>query len=401
MDADWELNKAAGRDALLTWAPSPEMFVPQTPILDAWYKGSDFHRLPAKDQMRGDGLPAIFEGWQPPEPIIQESTRVLALGSCFASYFILWLGDHGFNKTADGSPYDMLIRYNAALETAAVIAQQFRWAFEEMDSANALWVDPDKQVVEATRERQRLVRTALETADVLIITLGLSELWYDRTTNEPLWRAIPLSQFDTDRHAFKVLSVADTVAALETIERLRVKNVPRLKIVYTVSPVRLRATFRPVSALTANSASKAIVRAALDEFLRAHWAQVGKTYFYFPSYELVLDVFQDSFESDNQHVYASVVARVLDLFARWYTALPVDEPKSTPGIDAANGDELAVRLAQLEARTTELQRVCDDRQRVIEDLAQAAAQRLDVIQQLDAACKHYQQMLGQLPGSEP
>jgi len=64
--------------------------------------------------------------------------------------------------------------------------------------------------------------------------------------------------------------VTETRSALEEIDSIRRQYLPKTKIVYTISPVRLRATFRPISALTANSASKAILRAGLDEFLRAH-----------------------------------------------------------------------------------------------------------------------------------
>lgn len=383
------------RAELMDWSAdnTDDVFQPQAAHIERWYKGEHFHRLPDKPALRREGLDAVLQGWRPSSPIIDASTRVLAFGSCFASYFIAWLGDNGFNRRSADSPYNMLVRYNQAFENAAVIAQQFRWAFEEMDSSQAFWVDRDAQVIQVTDEQRQLVKGSLQETDVLIVTLGLSEIWFDRHTGEPLWRTIPLERFDADRHAFKVLNVSDTVAALETIERLRASHLPNLKIVYTVSPVRLRATFRPVSALTANSESKAIIRAAVGEFLRTHWDQVGTTYFYFPSYELVLDVFREPFEQDNQHIYPSVVAQVLALFARWYTRLPVDSEPS-PMTEAHLADtELYHHIASLEARNAALQQICDDRQRVIEQLDQAARERLDLVSQLDAACKAYQQAL--------
>ena len=57
-----------------------------------------------------------------------------------------------------------------------------------------------------------------------------------------MWRAVPVHSYDPSRHAFKVLSVAETVAAMEEIDAIRREHLPGLKILYTVSPVRLRTT---------------------------------------------------------------------------------------------------------------------------------------------------------------
>lgn len=347
-----------------------------TPQNDRWYKGEHFNVLPSKDGIRRDGLDGTLHGWKPSEPIVRADTRVFAMGSCFAAHFIAWLNARGF-----GAP-DFLPSI-WPFENVAVIAQQFRWAFGDARSDDLLWIDRDKQIVEATEERRATLRAALLKAEVVILTLGLSEIWYDRVTDEPLWRAVPERYLDMDRHRFKVLSVAETVGHLETIERVRAEHAPHLKIVYTVSPVRLRATFRPVSALTANAASKAIIRAGLDEFLRSRWEQVGRDYFYFPSYELVTDVLPAPYEPDNLHVAGATVARVLDLFARHYTSLPTEGDDGFP----SEADDLRARIAELEARSGELQRVCDERLAVIGELDTAARERLAVINELDARCR--------------
>src|SRR6185437_4238308 len=123
---------------------------------------------------------AIARGWLPSNPIIGPETRVLAVGSCFARYFTLWLAENGFNRAFRHSPYNAMVHYNADFESAAVVAQQFRWAFDELDPAALLWIDKNRHLVAATEEGKREVRATLEQADVLIITLGLSEIWYDK-----------------------------------------------------------------------------------------------------------------------------------------------------------------------------------------------------------------------------
>jgi hypothetical protein len=49
--------------------------------------------------------------------------------------------------------------------------------------------------------------------------------------------------------------------------------------------------------------------------------------------------------------------------------------------------ELLARIAALEGRIADLQKVCDERQKVIEGLDRAARERLDLVHRLDAAVK--------------
>jgi hypothetical protein len=374
--------------------------------LSRWYKGTTYRRLPDKTQLSTLGMDALGDGWLPAEPLISRATRVVAIGSCFARYFIVWLAEHGFNESMPQSPYNALLRFGSQLESPASIAQQFRWAFGELDDKAVVWIDKNKEVFEASEGRRQLVRDTLLATDVLILTLGLSEVWYDRVTGEPLWRALPVDQFDPERHVFRVETMAQTLQWLETIERLRARHVPDMKIIFTVSPVPLAATFRPVSALTANSASKAIVRAALDEFLRNHQEEVGRHAFYFPSYELATNYFIDPYGPDNRHISPTVAAGIIHYFVKHYCSVDMIERtgRSLRDLDGtwqmeqfiqqsriASADpqsgELLARIAALESRIIDLQKVCDERQKVIVGLDRAARERLDLIHRLDAAVK--------------
>jgi hypothetical protein len=374
--------------------------------LSRWYKGTTYRRLPDKTQLSTLGMDALGDGWLPAEPLISRATRVVAIGSCFARYFIVWLAEHGFNESMPQSPYNALLRFGSLLESPASIAQQFRWAFGELDDKAVVWIDKNKEVFEASEGRRQLVRDTLLATDVLILTLGLSEVWYDRVTGEPLWRALPVDQFDPERHVFRVETMAQTLQWLETIERLRARHVPDMKIIFTVSPVPLGVTFRPVSALTANSASKAIVRAALDEFLRNHQEDVGRHAFYFPSYELAENYFIDPYGPDNRHISPTVAAGIIRYFVKHYCSADMIERtgRSLRDLDGTGqleqfiqqsriastdpqSGELLARIAALEGRIIDLQKVCDERQEVIVGLDRAARERLDLIHRLDAEVK--------------
>jgi hypothetical protein len=397
-DAEW------ARRALVEWSIDDSLM--SSVNLSRWYKGSTYRRLPDKSQLRTLGMDALGDGWLPAKPLISRGTRVVAIGSCFARYFILWLAEHGFNKSMPQSPYNALLRFGSQLESPASIAQQFRWAFGELDDKAVVWIDKTKEVFEASEGRRELVRDTLLATDVLILTLGLSEVWYDRVTGEPLWRALPVDQFDPERHVFRVETMAQTLQWLETIERLRARHIPHMKIIFTVSPVPLGVTFRPVSAVTANSASKAIVRAALDEFLRNHQEEVGRRSFYFPSYELAANYFIDPYGADNRHIAPTVAAGIIRYFVKHYCSADMIERtgRSLHDLDGTGqleqfiqqsriastdpqSGELLARIATLEGRMIDLQKVCDERQEVIVGLDLAARERLDLIHRLDAEVK--------------
>ena len=365
-----------GRTRLTEWIVNRSEVTPDF----EWFHGEHLHPLQSKAELRSSGLEGVLFGWKPDEPIIGPNTNVLALGSCFARYFIIWLGDQGFNRSFLQTPYEALIKFDFSFESVAVVAQQLRWAFGRFEPEHAFWIGKDRKRVHPTEEAKLLARDVLEKTEVLIITLGLSEIWYDRETNEPMWRAVPMSAYDPSRHCFKVLSVAETLACLEEIDSIRRAFLPNAKIIYTLSPIRLRATFRPVSAITANSASKAILRAALDEFFRAHWDEVNKSYFYFPSYEIVTELLEEAYCPDMRHVYEYVPEKVMALFAAHYTSLPQTGFQKSG--DPSQSDLRQV-VAELEAKVVELQRICDERMRVIGGLKSAADERLELIQRLN------------------
>src|SRR5262245_34507501 len=78
--------------------------------LGEWYLGPHAHRTPNKTELSEHGLELVLEGWTPPAPIIDRSTRVTGVGSCFARYFVLWLAENGFNRHLPDSPHNALAR---------------------------------------------------------------------------------------------------------------------------------------------------------------------------------------------------------------------------------------------------------------------------------------------------
>jgi hypothetical protein len=343
--------------------------------------GSVARLFPTKEAMYAGGAEALLEGWLPAEPLIHEDTRVVAMGSCFAALFVQWLGERGFNRHFASDPESSFVW--SFLETPLAVAQQFRWAFGEFNPDLAFWFGPDKQPYEATEKKRLALQSTMADAEVLIITLGLAETWYDSESGEAIWR-IPPPEYIDSRYRFKVATVKESVAALETIDRLRQTHMPRAKVIYTTSPVRFAATFRPMSPVVANVASKAIVRASLDEFLSEHDDLVGRVYHYFPSYEMITELLLDPF-SDNRHPRIHHSDAVIDLFARYYTTLGVSSD-SRP-FPAGAVDELRATNVRLESENRNLQEINEARLQIIQELKAACDERLRVIEELDAVVK--------------
>lgn len=125
----------------------------------------------------------------------------------------------------------------------------------------------------------------LREAEVVIVTFGLIETWYDQVND--VYLNIPPSMGEIKkapgRFALHVLSYEDVRAdMIEIFKLISEKGKAGVQILCTVSPVPLHSTFRAQDCLQANAYSKAVQRAALEEVLSKF-----DNLHYFPSYEMV------------------------------------------------------------------------------------------------------------------
>jgi GSCFA family protein len=343
---------------------------------ERWYKGEYCNKFPYN---RRKDLEDVLHGWVPPTKLITAETKVLAFGSCFALYFIQFLSRCGYNRWQtpverhSQSDENLLLVIPSSFENIFVIAQQFRWAFNEFTPNAKLWFTKDKRLFEATEERRHKVRLSLRDADVFVITLGLSEVWFDQIAGEPMWRAIPSRLYEPDRHVCKSMTVADTLVAFQELDALADRYLDGKRFIFTLSPIPLTATFRNQSAITANQVSKAVLRAALDEFLSRPSIAQKSRYHYFPSYEIVFNLIDTPFLPDNLHIRPEAAETVIGVFRNLYTDLPPSEIRIA-------GEESHMRGLEEQVRT--LHQEMEAKERVIRELDQAARERLELIQRL-------------------
>lgn len=285
----------------------------------SWYRGdhTNYHPV-AQSLLEPDAFKKyVGKGWLPPAPFITRDTYITAFGSCFAAEVTKYLLSQRYRVFGgDLSLNAHIVRSGDGIVNTAALRQQFEWALGEGEAASHTWHNSDGELLEASPEVQKTTREIILQTEVFILTLGLSEVWYDKKSGEPFWRAIPLSSFDDQRHGFRVLSAKENETNLSAVYDVIRAHRPDASIILTLSPVPLAATFRPVSCITANSVSKASLRIAIDELMRAK-ARDEKL-FYFPSYEFVTAVLPDALEDDLRHPTTQTIASVMREFHRAY-----------------------------------------------------------------------------------
>ncbi len=287
-----------------------------------WFRGEHTNILPAdRHFLQADGVEKfVLHGWAPKAPVITASSQVTAFGSCFAANISNWLAKRSYNvlnKSEDaGDAY--VVQCGEGMVNSFVILQQFEWAWENKVFDQDLWHGYDTEAYGYDPEVQAQTKKMFDETDLFILTFGLSEIWYDEPTGNVFWRTIPKASYDPDRHKFRVSTVEENKQNMRAIYDLIRKYRPDAKIIFTLSPIPLQATFRPNSCMTSSSVSKAVLRTAIDEVVREK-ADEGVLH-YWPSYELVTDAFQMPFKHDRRHVEDDVLDYIMMLFERTWCA---------------------------------------------------------------------------------
>jgi len=247
---------------------------------------------------------------------IAKTDRVATAGSCFAQEIARQLQKSGYNYYLCEEPpqglsapeararnYAMYSCRYGNLYTTTQLLQLLRRAYGDYRPLLDVWRDKDGRYVDpfrpriepegyATEEEMRAdrdrhlaaVRKMVETMVVFVFTFGLTECWRHRPDGAVLQLApgVAGGEFDLQLYEFWNMSVGEVVRDfLDSVDIIQSRN-PKARMILSVSPVSIIATGEDRHVLVSNSASKAILRAAADEVVRAR-ANIA----YFPSYDLV------------------------------------------------------------------------------------------------------------------
>lgn len=197
-------------------------------------------------------------------------------------------------------------------------------------------------------------KAMFETADVLVFTLGLTEAWLhaDAGYTYPVCPGTARGQYDPTVHRFVNFGFVDVHADLVAfLDGLRSVN-PTVRVILTVSPVQLMASYTPGNVLVASSYSKSVLRAVCGEIAQGH-----DFVDYFPSYEIVGAPASGGvyLDADKRSVTEEGVAHVMACFFASYLAGGVAKPaQENAGADPAE----YTRMQQ--AAATLLEQQCDE-----------------------------------------
>lgn len=275
---------------------------------------------------------------------IPAEAKIATAGSCFAQHIKRHMTARGF-KVLDleppplGLPPERQLAYGFGLFSARYgniytvrqLLQLAQQALGLLQPARVVWkkgarfvdglrpaVEPDgfaepTAVLLHRRSHLAKVKAMLESMNLMIFTLGLTEAWVDGSDGvvyptAPGTIGMPEGEATFE---FRNFTTAQTIADfLEFRGLVRAVN-PSCRFLLTVSPVPLTATASSHHVLIASSYSKAALRAAAGELAAEH-----PDIDYFPSFELIsAPVFKGAFFEANQRtVTAAGVQFVMDSF---------------------------------------------------------------------------------------
>ena len=264
-------------------------------------------------------------------PRIDKKTRVVVIGSCFASEVGHLLEDDGYNvlrleadkpngayascawgrlhtpaALAQVADYTFGLRGHEFVAVDGVVQDCLRddQVYSTMDAARVDWAAH----VEASRK-------ALLSADVIVFTLGLTDAWVHRD-GHVFGRPIgpyPRTRFGlwSKRYALTRPTPRACARNIQHFVNTVWKENPRAEFIMTVSPVLPSATWADADVFSSGHAQKAILRCAVEE--------VTGTVYYFPAYDLVMSLPNlegRGFLRDGLHLDQPTLDQVMALFRR-------------------------------------------------------------------------------------
>lgn len=280
---------------------------------------------------------------------ISRLEKVATAGSCFAQHISRRLSSIGFNYFVPESGdeleaaeqkkrgFSMFSARYGNIYTVRQLLQLFEEAFETRRPTEAPWaredgryvdplrpnIEPDgffdpEAVMSARQQHLRYVREMFLEADVFVFTLGLTEGWANRESGDvfPLAPGVSGGSYEKSNYEFKNFSIDEVMSDLRVFLR-HFKSINRsVKVLLTVSPVPLIATFEKRHVLVSTTYSKSVLRVAADMASREFsWVE------YFPSYEIITGGFNMGryYEDDLREVNNSGVSHAMRCFLRNYT----------------------------------------------------------------------------------
>lgn len=227
-----------------------------------------------------------------PETISYDQA-ILLIGSCFTEHIGDALEEMKFNvlQNPNGIIYDPV----SICRNLVSYIQQTTYTETDIFERNGLWQSwnhhsrftgiDKQQVLEKINQSQKQAHEFLHKADWLILSFGTSYSYrlLNQQTKQPYYSVANCHKAPADWFAKHMLSITEMVTAIDNCMHQLFHFNPKLKILFTVSPVR-----HVKDGIVENNLSKS----RLVETVH-HMVNKFERLYYFPAYELVIDVLRD------------------------------------------------------------------------------------------------------------
>lgn len=321
---------------------------------------------------------------------IHASDKLATAGSCFAQHIARYLNRVGKSTYIAELPHPLVAEFGGETDSYQLFSARFgniytaRQCLELFNQAFGItpmiedFVEQDGRVydllrpnaipdgfpglLEAKADRAyhlACVRKLFETTNVFIFTLGLTESWYNTLAGHtyPVCPGTARGEYSPQRHQFRNCTYPEVMADMDTLIQGLSKVNPALKIILTVSPVPLVATYTDTNVLVASSYSKSVLRAVCGE-IESRYTHVQ----YFPSYEIVGHTasFGQYLASDLRDVSERGVAHVMSCFFSTFLASEPATPTSHQAPAAVASADIAARDAASSLLNAECEEMFND-----------------------------------------
>lgn len=290
--------------------------------------------------------------------IIGRTEKVSTIGSCFAQHLSRRIKQSGLNyfiaeDSADLSPEDYIKKnygvFSARYGNVYTIRQAlqlFDRAFGNLNPINNVWekgnlfVDRFRPQIEPNGfETVEQLNTSMDVhlscvkrvfieSDWLIFTMGLTEAWRCKQDGSiyPTAPEVAGGKYDPLLYEFVNFTVKEMKQDfVEFMEKIKSVN-PKLKIILTVSPVPMIATYENRHVLVSNSYSKSALRVVADEMEKEY-----DNIIYFPSFDIATSsATEGRYYHDNlREITPLGLNHVMRLFAKYF----IENTNDSPAID--------------------------------------------------------------------
>jgi len=249
------------------------------------------------------------------KPRIKAEEKVVTMGSCFAQHISTHLASSGLNyfvtevapshlteQQSKKMGFGVFSARYGNIYTPRQALQLFERSFQLREFDSHIWkcrshlidafrpnIQPDgfpseEDLIEDRTKHIACVKRLFLECDWIIFTLGLTETWMSKSDDSifPVAPGVHGGKFNPNDHQFVNFTVEEIIADLSAFVG-NIKSVnPKVKVLLTVSPVSMMATYEKRHVLVSNTYSKSALRVAADVLCKKL-----KNVFYFPSYEIV------------------------------------------------------------------------------------------------------------------